>query len=198
MTPHLCARQPAASRPASTVAPMFSTTTMASSTTMPMASTRPNRVSTLMEKPSNHSTAKVPMIDTRHGQQRDDRGAPGQAERITRATPGRWPQTGSHHRLGSNRFDHGGSYTTVQSWGSPWPARHARTRVGHGGDGVGAGAWKIGMATACWLLSRERRAYSRGTELYARDDSERVTAPAPSLFSTIASSSLGHQAAPGR
>ena len=42
----------------------FSTTTIASSTTMPIASTRPNSVSTLMENPSSHSTAKVPMIDT--------------------------------------------------------------------------------------------------------------------------------------
>ncbi len=42
----------------------FSTTTIASSTTMPIASTRPNSVSTLIENPSSHSTAKVPMIDT--------------------------------------------------------------------------------------------------------------------------------------
>ena len=31
---------------------------------MPIASTSPNRVSTLIEKPSSHSTAKVPMIET--------------------------------------------------------------------------------------------------------------------------------------
>jgi hypothetical protein len=42
----------------------FSTTTIASSTTMPIASTSPNRVSVLIEKPSIHSTAKVPTIDT--------------------------------------------------------------------------------------------------------------------------------------
>ena len=38
----------------------FSTTTMASSTTMPITSTMPNMVSTLIEKPSASSTAKVP------------------------------------------------------------------------------------------------------------------------------------------
>jgi hypothetical protein len=38
----------------------FSTTTMASSTTMPITSTMPNMVSTLIEKPSAESTAKVP------------------------------------------------------------------------------------------------------------------------------------------
>lgn len=42
----------------------FSTTTMASSTRMPMASTMPNRVSTLMEKPSVSITAKVPISAT--------------------------------------------------------------------------------------------------------------------------------------
>ena len=38
----------------------FSTTTMASSTTMPITSTMPNMVSTLIEKPSASSVAKVP------------------------------------------------------------------------------------------------------------------------------------------
>ena len=39
----------------------FSTTTIASSTTMPITSTMPNMVSTLIEKPSASSTAKVPI-----------------------------------------------------------------------------------------------------------------------------------------
>jgi hypothetical protein len=38
----------------------FSTTTMASSTTIPITSTMPNMVSTLIEKPSASSVAKVP------------------------------------------------------------------------------------------------------------------------------------------
>ena len=38
----------------------FSTTTMASSTTIPITSTMPNMVSTLIEKPSASSDAKVP------------------------------------------------------------------------------------------------------------------------------------------
>jgi hypothetical protein len=42
----------------------FSTTTIASSTTMPIASTSPKSVSTLIEKPSSHSTANEPMMDT--------------------------------------------------------------------------------------------------------------------------------------
>jgi hypothetical protein len=42
----------------------FSTTTMASSTTMPITSTMPNMVSTLMEKPSASSVAKVPSSAT--------------------------------------------------------------------------------------------------------------------------------------
>ena len=42
----------------------FSTTTMASSTTMPITSTMPNMVSTLMEKPSTCSKAKVPISAT--------------------------------------------------------------------------------------------------------------------------------------
>ena len=42
----------------------FSTTTMASSTTMPMTSTIANIVSTLIEKPSAKSTAKLPISDT--------------------------------------------------------------------------------------------------------------------------------------
>ena len=42
----------------------FSTTTIASSTTMPITSTMPNIVSTLIEKPSASSTAKVPSSAT--------------------------------------------------------------------------------------------------------------------------------------
>ncbi|MCY1410292.1 hypothetical protein D9M71_256580 [compost metagenome] len=42
----------------------FSTTTMASSTRMPMARTMPNRVSTLIEKPSASMTANVPISAT--------------------------------------------------------------------------------------------------------------------------------------
>ena len=47
-------------RPRST----FSTTMMASSTTMPIASTMPNSESTLSEKPSAASAAKVPISET--------------------------------------------------------------------------------------------------------------------------------------
>jgi hypothetical protein len=42
----------------------FSTTTMASSTTIPMTSTMPNMVSTLIEKPSTKSVAKLPSSAT--------------------------------------------------------------------------------------------------------------------------------------
>ena len=42
----------------------FSSTTMASSTTMPIASTIANRVNVLIEKPTIHRPAKVPISDT--------------------------------------------------------------------------------------------------------------------------------------
>jgi hypothetical protein len=51
-------------RPCSIQRSTFSTTTIASSTTMPIASTRPNKVRVLIENPSAHMTANVPMIDT--------------------------------------------------------------------------------------------------------------------------------------
>ena len=42
----------------------FSSTTMASSTTMPIASTMANSVRVLIEKPTIHRPAKVPIRDT--------------------------------------------------------------------------------------------------------------------------------------
>ena len=50
--------------PASILACMFSSTTMASSTTSPIDSTMPSNVSVLIEKPAAWMIAKVPMMDT--------------------------------------------------------------------------------------------------------------------------------------
>ena len=51
-------------RPSRILRSTFSTTTIASSTTMPIARIRPNSDSTLIEKPRNSMSAKVPTIDT--------------------------------------------------------------------------------------------------------------------------------------
>ena len=58
----------------------FSTTTIASSTTMPIASTSPNRLSALIEKPNTCITREGADHRHRHGEQRNDRGAPGLQE----------------------------------------------------------------------------------------------------------------------
>ena len=72
----LARRQAAAAMLRST----FSTTTIASSTTMPIASTRPNSDSVLIEKPNASITRERADDRHRHGDQRDDRRAPGLQE----------------------------------------------------------------------------------------------------------------------
>ena len=67
-------------KPGAMLRSTFSTTTMASSTTMPMASTRPNSDSVLIEKPQRQHHRERADERHRHGDQRDDRGAPGLQE----------------------------------------------------------------------------------------------------------------------
>ena len=64
-----------------------STTMMASSTTRPMARTNPNRDSVLMENPRSGKTMKVPISETGHRQERNQRARqPCRKRKTTRIT----------------------------------------------------------------------------------------------------------------